>query len=70
MSDIVHTLARKAGIVRNEDHTLLAERHGFRGYLANLAELTEFARLVGQVARADERRKYERSDDSTSAKNG
>ena len=70
MTEIVHKLAKKAGIVKNEDHTLRAERYGCRGYIANLAELTEFARLVGQVARADERRKYERSDDTPSSENG
>ena len=70
MTEIVHKLAKKAGIVKNEDHTLRAERHGCRGYIANMAELTEFARLVGQVARADERRKYERSDDTPSSENG
>ena len=67
MSDVIHKLAKKAGIVRDEDYTLRAEMHGCRGYIANIAELTEFARLVGQVARADERRKYERSNDTSSA---
>jgi hypothetical protein len=70
MSDLIHNLARKAGIVKNEDHTLLAERHGCRGYIANLSELTEFAKLVGQVARADERRKYERPNDTPSSEDG
>lgn len=70
MSDVVHNLARKAGIVKNEDHTLLAERHGCRGYIANLSELTEFAKLVGQVARADERRKYERPDEASRSDDG
>jgi len=70
MSDLIHNLARKAGIVKNEDHTLLAESHGCRGYIANLSELTEFAKLVGQVARADERRKYERPNDTPSAEDG
>ena len=70
MSEMIHKLARKAGIVKNEDHTLLAERHGCRGYIANLSELTEFAELVGQVARADERRKYERSNDTPSSEDG
>lgn len=70
MSDVIHKLAKKAGIVKNEDHTLRAERHGCRGYIANIAELTEFAKLVGQVARADERRKYERSNDAPSADDG
>jgi len=35
-----------------------------------LSELTEFAKLVGQVARADERRKYERSNDTPSSEDG
>jgi hypothetical protein len=67
---VIHKLAVKAGIVKNEDHTLLAERHGCRGYIANLSELTEFARLVGQVARADERRKYERPDEASRTADG
>ena len=46
------------------------ERIGGRGYIANLHELTEFARLVGRVARADERKKYEGSDDAISATDG
>lgn len=33
------------------------ERIGGRGFIANLAELTEFARLVGQIAREDERKR-------------
>ena len=70
MSDVVHKLARKAGIVKNEDHTLRAERYGCRGYIANLSELTEFAKLVGQVARADERRKYERPNEASRADDG
>lgn len=70
MSDVIHKLAKKAGIVKNEDHTLLAERHGCRGYIANIAELTEFAKLVGQVARADERRKHEESNDASSPDDG
>ena len=67
---MIHKLAKKAGIVKNEEHTLLAERHGCRGYIANLSELTEFAKLVGQVARADERRKYERPNDTPSSEDG
>jgi len=67
---MIHKLAKKAGIVKNEEHTLLAERHGCRGYIANLSELTEFAKLVGQVARADERRKYERSNETPSSEDG
>jgi len=70
MSEMINKLAKKAGIVRNSDHTETMERIGGRGYLANLTELTEFARLVGQVARADERRKYEGPNDSTSADDG
>jgi len=70
MSEMVHRLAKKAGIVRDDDRTTLAEMHGCRGYIANLTELTEFARLVGQVARADERRKYEGPNDSTGSDDG
>lgn len=70
MSEMVHKLAKKAGIVKNDDHTETMEAIGGRGYIANLTELTEFARLVGQVARADERRKYEGPNDSTSSDDG
>lgn len=55
---IVHDLACKAGIVKKEDFTLRMEKIGGRGYVANEAELTEFAKLVGQMAREDERRKH------------
>ena len=61
---LVYDLAYKAGIVRNEDFTVKMEEQGFRGYLANEAELTEFARLVGQIAREDERRKYAKRNDT------
>ena len=70
MSEMINKLAKKAGIVRNIEHVETMERIGGRGYLANLTELTEFARLVGQVARADERRKYERPNDTPSSENG
>ena len=70
MSEMIHKLATKAGIVKNDDHARLAEKHGCRGYIANMAELTEFARLVGQVARADERRKYERPDEACRTADG
>jgi len=70
MSEMVHKLAKKAGIVKDDDRTTLAEMHGCRGYIANLTELTEFARLVGQVARADERRKYEGPNDTPSTDDG
>ena len=70
MSEMIHKLATKAGIVKNDHHVETMELIGGRGYVANLKELTEFARLVGQVARADERRKYERPDDTPSSENG
>jgi hypothetical protein len=69
MSELVHRLAEKAGIAK-EGFTEKMESIGGRGYVANLAELSEFARLVGQVARADERRKYERPDDTPSTDDG
>jgi hypothetical protein len=53
----IHELAVKAGIVKDEDKTLLATRHGCRGYIADLEELTEFARLVGEIARKSERKR-------------
>ena len=60
---LVHDLAYKAGIVKNEDFTVRMESIGGRGYIANLTELTEFARLVGKVARESERRKYAERDE-------
>jgi len=59
--NLIHELAVKAGIVKDEDKTLLATRHGFRGYIANLDELTEFARLVGEIARESERKRLHNS---------
>jgi len=53
MSDIVHNLAVKAGVRYIEGMELC---HG-RPYMANLKELVEFARLVGEIARNDERQK-------------
>lgn len=60
MSNLVHDLAVKAGIVKDEDKTQLALRNGCRAYIANLEELTEFARLVGEIARESERRIIEK----------
>jgi len=61
---LVHDLAYKAGIVKDEDITVRMESIKGRGYVANLSELTEFARLVGQLAREDERRKYAKRNDA------
>ena len=59
--NLIHELAVKAGIVKDEDKTLLATRHGCRAYIANLDELTEFARLVGEIARESERKRLHNS---------
>lgn len=56
---LIHDLAVKAGIVRDEERTLLGERHGCRFYIANLTELSKFARLVGEIARKDEQKRIE-----------
>ena len=61
MSDLIHELAIKAGIVKNHDHVETMERIGGRGYVANLEELTEFARLVGEIARESERKRLQNS---------
>ena len=61
MSNLVHDLAVKAGIVKDEDKTQLALRNGCRAYIANLTELTEFARLVGEIARESERKRLQSS---------
>jgi hypothetical protein len=58
---LIHELAVKSGIVKDEQHTLLATRNGCRGYIANLEELTEFARLVGEIARESERKRLQTS---------
>lgn len=60
---IVHKLACDAGIVKDEDFTVRMQESGNRGYIANLTELTEFARLVGREARKDERRKIDAERD-------
>ena len=70
MSEMVIKLAKKAGMIRNEEFFESMEAMGGRGVIANLAELSEFARAVGQVARADERRKYEGSNEAPSADDG
>jgi hypothetical protein len=70
MSEMINKLAKEAGIVKDSDHTETMEAIGGRGYVANLKELTEFARLVGQVARADERRKYEGPNEAPCAEDG
>ena len=57
---LIHELAVKSGIVKDEQHTLLATRNGCRGYIANLEELTEFARLVGEIARKSEQKIMEK----------
>lgn len=54
---LIHELAVKSGIVKDEQTTLLATRNGCRGYIANLEELTEFARLVGEIARKSEQKR-------------
>jgi hypothetical protein len=59
--NLIHELAVKAGIVKDEDKTLLALRNGCRAYIANLEELTEFARLVGEIARESERKRLHNS---------
>ena len=58
---LIHELAVKSGIVKDEDKTLLATRYGCRGYIANLEELTEFARLVGEIARKSEQKRLQTS---------
>jgi len=70
MSKLIYELADKAGIIKKEGFAEKMESIGGRGFVANLAELTEFAKLVGQVARADERRNYERPNDTPSTEDG
>jgi hypothetical protein len=70
MSEVIIKLAKQAGMIRNEELFDRMEAIGGRGVIANLTELTEFARAVGQVARADERRKYEGPNETPSADDG
>jgi hypothetical protein len=56
MSKIVHELAVKAGIRYIEGMELC----NGRSYMAYLEELTEFARLVGEIARKDEQKKLKK----------
>lgn len=58
---VIFDLAVKAGIVKDENFVATMEKIGGRGYVANEAELTEFAKLVGRMAREDERRKHHES---------
>jgi len=57
MSKLIYELADKAGMIRKEGFAEQMEKIGGRGFVASLAELTEFARLVGQIAREDERKR-------------
>jgi hypothetical protein len=57
-------LAKQAGMVKDEDFVLKMESIGGRGITCNLDELSEFARIVGRIAREDERRKQKRNSQS------
>ena len=57
MSKLIYELADKAGMIRKEGFAEQMEKIRGRGFVANLAELTEFARLVGKIAREDERKR-------------
>jgi len=52
-NNLVHDLAVKAGVRYIEG----MESIGGRAYMANSTELLEFARLVGEIARKNEREK-------------
>ena len=68
---MINKIAQEAGIIKDDGSFASGmERIGGRGYIANLHELSEFARIVGRVARADERKKYEGSNDALSADDG
>ena len=57
MSQIIIDLAKKAGIVCLPQ----MEKIGGRGFFANMEELTQFAKLVGEIARKDEQKKLKNS---------
>lgn len=57
MSQIIIDLAKEAGIA----HLPLMEKIGGRGFLANMEQLTTFAKLVARTAREDERKKLKSS---------
>jgi len=68
MSKLIYDLADKAGMIRKEGFAEQMEKIGGRGFVANLSELKEFARLVGKIARDDERKKLSpstRRDDTS-----
>tara|TARA_Y100000114_G_scaffold141860_1_gene147960 strand:+ start:287 stop:463 length:177 start_codon:yes stop_codon:yes gene_type:complete len=57
MSQIIIDLAKKAGIV----YLPQMEKIGGRSFLANMEQLTMFAKLVARTAREDERNKLKGS---------
>lgn len=57
-SHVLLSLAREAGIVVSTELELL-ERIGARGIVSDYKGLVSFAKLVGKMAREDERRKHE-----------
>jgi hypothetical protein len=58
-NSVIIDLAWKAGLINdnNESHVLTMERIGGNGIITNLEGLTRFAKIVGQMAREDEKRK-------------
>lgn len=70
MADLVRKIAIEAGICWDWEHVETMDRIGGRGILANSESMYEFARKIGQLARADERRKYERSNEATGSDHG
>lgn len=70
MADLIRKVAIEAGICWDWEHVEAMDRIGGRGILANPKSMYKFAKLIGQMARADERRKYERSNEAIGSDHG
>jgi hypothetical protein len=70
VADLIRKVAIEAGICWDWEHVEAMDRIGGRGILANPESMYKFAKLIGQMARADERRKYERSNEATGSDHG
>jgi len=59
VADLIRKVAVEAGICWDWEHVEAMDRIGGRGILANPESMYKFAKLIGQMARADERRKID-----------
>lgn len=70
MADLVRKIALDAGICWDLEHVETMDRIGGRGITANSESMYQFARLIGKMAREDERRKHERSNETRGSDHG